>query len=127
MPLIDLFGPGIAERAPELGRADRVIANLGLALGMQIDPAAEMARQHLGAEADPEERLALLERHRDPIRLAPHEFIPVVGAHRAAEDDCTGMLRQRVGQRIAKAWPASIERIAALLQRMTDPTRRGIV
>src|SRR5262245_28832043 len=127
MPLIDLLRPRIAERAPKLGRADRVIADLGLALRMQIDPAAKMARQHLGAEADAEERFALLERHRDPVGLAAHEFIRIVGAHRAAEDDRARMLRQSVGQRVTKAWPANVERIAALLQPMTDPARRGIV
>src|SRR6266850_3322083 len=127
MPLIDLLGPGIAERAPELGRADRVIADLGLALRMRVDPAAELARQHLGAKTNAKEGFALRQRHRDPLGLAPHEFILVVGAHRAAEDDRARMLRQRIGQRIAEAWPADVERKAALLERITDPARRGIV
>src|SRR5262245_27343179 len=127
MPLIDLFGPGIAECAPKLGRADRVIADLGLALGMLIDPAAEMARQHLSTKTNAKERFAFLQRHRDPAGLAAHEFILIVGAHRAAEDDGASVLRQRIGQRIAKAWPADVEWIAALLERVTDPAGRGIV
>src|SRR6266700_7983351 len=127
MPLIDLLGRGIAERAPELGRADRVVADLGLALGMRIDPAAKMARQHLGAQANAKKRLALCKRHRNPFRLTAHEFISIVGAHRTAEDDRARMRSQSIGQRIAKAWPADVERMAARLQRMTDPAGRGIV
>src|SRR5262245_42946662 len=127
MPLRALLRPGIAKSTPELGRADGVIADLGPALCMRIDPGSEMARQHLGAEANAKERFALLQRHRDPVGLAAHEFIRIVGAHRAAEDDRARMLRQSLGQRVTKAWPANVERIAALLQPMTDPARRGIV
>src|SRR4051794_5264853 len=127
MPLIDLLGPGIAERTPERGRADRIIADLGLALGMRIDPTAKMARQHLGAQADAKEGLTLRQRHRDPVGLAAHEFVFIVGAHWTAEDDRAHMLRESIGQRVAKAWSADVERIATFLQRTTDAARRGIV
>src|SRR3954454_12685628 len=127
MPLVDLLGPGIAKRPPELGRADRVIAGLGLALRMRIDSAAELPGQHLGTKTNAKERFALRQRHRNPVGLAAHEFIGIVGAHRAAEDDSAGMLCQSVGQRIAKTWPADVERIATRLQSMADPARRGIV
>src|SRR5689334_6924279 len=106
MPLINLLRPRIADRAPDLGRPDRVVADLGMAVGMRIDPATKMARQHLGAEADAEKRLVLLERHRDPVGLTTHEFVRIVGAGRAAEDDRARMLRQRFRQWIAEAWMA---------------------
>src|SRR5215510_1807655 len=126
MPLVDLLRPWIADRAPDLGRPDRVVADLGMAVGMRIDPTAEMVRQHLAAEADAEKRLLLPERHRDPVGLAAHERIGVVGAHGPAKDDRAGVLRHGAGQRIAKAWPADVERIATLLQRVTDPPGRGV-
>src|SRR5262249_19101550 len=69
MPLIDLLRPGIAHRAADLGRADRVVADLGVTVGMAVDAAAEMMREHLRAEADAEKRLPLLERHGEPIDL----------------------------------------------------------
>src|SRR5262249_49404648 len=127
MPLINLLRPRIADRAPDLGRTDRVIADLGMTIGMRIDPTAKMARQHLGAEADAEKRLCLLQRHRDPVGLATHELVCIVGAGWATEDDGAGVLRKRFRQRIAKAWMADVKRMAALLQRMANATGRGIV
>ena len=62
-----------------------------MAVGMTIDPAAEMVRQHLRAEADAEKRLFLLERHREPIDLAADEIVGIVRAHGAAENDGAGM------------------------------------
>src|SRR5262249_12899150 len=44
-----------------------------------------------------------------------------------AEDNRAGMLCQRVGQRIAEARPAGVERIAALLQHMADAAGCGII
>src|SRR5262249_13800750 len=83
--------------------------------------------QHLAAETDAEKGLLLLERHRDPFDLAPYELLRIVGARRAAENDRTGVIRHRVGQRIAKAWVADVEGIAALGQRTTEPSGRGAV
>src|SRR5262249_2180274 len=127
MPLVHLLGPGLAHRAPDLGRTDRIIADLGMALRMRIDPTAHVARQHLATETDAEKGLLFLERHRDPVDLAPYELLRIVGARRAAENDRTGVIRHRVGQRIAKAWVADVEGIAALGQRTTDPSGRGAV
>src|SRR5215475_6227831 len=127
MPLIDLLRPRIADRPSDLRRPDWVVTDLGVAFGMGIDPAAEMARQHLGPEADAEKGLLLLERHRDPVGFAAHEFLRVVGARRTAEDDRAGVLRERFRERIAEAWMAGVERIAALLQGVADPTGRGAV
>ena len=89
--------------------------------------AAELAREHLGAETDAEKRLALLERHADPIDLAPDEIVLVVGAHRTAEDDGAGMFRHGRRQRIAEARPAHVERVAELAQRIADAAGRGVL
>ena len=102
MPLIDVIGPIGADHPPSLRWADRVIADLGVALRMRIDAAAEMVRHHLRAEADAEIRLLVAQRHADPVDLAAHEFLIVVGALRAAENRGAGMLVHRLRQRIAK-------------------------
>ena len=60
MPLIDVIGPVLADGAAFGGRADRVIADLGVAVGVLVDPGAEPLGQHLRAEADAEKRLLLL-------------------------------------------------------------------
>src|SRR5437764_15381519 len=73
MPLVNLLRPGIAHRAADLGRPDRVVADLGVAVGMAIDAAAEMVREHLRTEADAEEWFLLLERDAQPIDLATDE------------------------------------------------------
>src|SRR5262245_62288752 len=91
MPLIDLLRPGIAHHTADIGRADRIIADLGVTVGMAVDAAAEMMRQHLGAEADAEKRLLLPERHGEPIDLAPDGIGGVVRDHGADESDGGGM------------------------------------
>ena len=123
MPLVDLLRPGIADLAPGIGRPDRVVADLGVAIRMLVDAAAEMVRQHLGAEADAEKRLLLPERHADPIDLAADEIVGVVGAHGATEDDGGGVLVHGGRQRIAEPRPAHVEGIAALAQGVADPPR----
>ena len=60
VPLIDVVGPVLADRAAFGGRPDRVVADLGVAVGMLVDPGAEPLGQHLRAKADAEERLLLL-------------------------------------------------------------------
>ena len=97
MPLINVVGPGLADREAGRGRPDRVVADLGVAFRMGVDPAAELARQHLRAQADAEKRLVLLQRHRDPVDLAADELFLIVGAHRTAEDDRAGMARMVAG------------------------------
>src|SRR3954464_8684156 len=101
MPLVDLLGPWIADVAPDLGRPDRVIADLGMAVGVLVDAAAEMTHQHLRAEADAEKRLFLLERDPEPIDLATDEIVGAVRAHRTAEIDGGGLPLHGRAQRIA--------------------------
>jgi len=125
MPLVDMVRPRRAKLAAGLGRAQRVVADLGHPFGMERHPAAELARQHLRAEADAEERLALLERHRHPVDLVLDELGLVVGAHRPAEHHDTAMFRQRLGQPFAERRTAHVKRIAARGQMMADAPRRG--
>ena len=120
VPLIDLLRPRIADLASGLGRADRIITDLGMAIGMLEDPAAEMTCEHLGAEADAEERLSLPQRNSQPVDLPANEFVGVVGAHRAAEDDRRGMPGHGLRQRIAEARAAHVEWVTALAQSVAD-------
>jgi hypothetical protein len=101
MPLIDMIRPDLADLAALERRPDRVIADLDMALAVEIHPSAKMPRQHLAAEADPEIRLVFLQRHADPVDLAFDEIEIVIGALRSAEDHRAGMLLERFRQRIA--------------------------
>ena len=125
VPLIDDLGPVAADIVGVLGHADRIIADLRLAFRMRGDARTEMLGQHLGAQADPEEGLSLGERNGDPIDLAAHELVAVVGALRPAEDDGAGVAGERLGQRIAQPRPADIERHAALGEVVADPAGGG--
>ena len=60
----------------------------------------------------------------EPVDLAADEIVGVVRAHRAAEIDRAGVLRHGLGQRVAEARTAQVERIAALAQGVTDTPRR---
>src|SRR5262249_1639189 len=117
--------PGIAVRKPALRRTDRIITHFGMAIRMRIDAATKVSRQHLGAEANAKEGLALVQRHRDPINLAAHELIFIIRAHRAAEDDRTRMLGHARGQLITVTRPTNVEREAAFHKSMPDPAGRG--
>ena len=94
---------------------------------MRVDTAAEMQRHHLRAEADAEERLLVAQRHADPVDLAVDEVVGVVGALRPAEDRGAGMIVHGLGQRIAKARAADVERKAELGQRLADAAGRGML
>ncbi len=127
VPLIDAFRPGFDDGKPGRGRPDRVIADLGAAVRMAKDFAAELPRAHLRAETDAEKRLGLLERHADPIDLAAYEIVIVVGAHRAAEDNGGRMLRHGRRQRIAEPRPAHIEEVSQRSQRIADAAGCGML
>ena len=128
VPLIDLARPFRHQLAADLGGRKVIIADLDEAVVMAVDAGAEIARQHLRAEADAEERLFLAQRHVEPVGLAGDEGIGVVGAHRPAEDDGTGVAFQRLGQQLAEARPADVEGKAPAHQLLPDAAgRRGFL
>src|SRR3954451_6379898 len=102
MPLVDMRRPVAAQLAAGDRRLDRVVADLGMTVGVLIDPCAEMPGQHLRAEADSEIWLLLLDRDADPFDLALDDLVVVVGALRPAEDHGTGVVFERLGQIVAK-------------------------
>jgi hypothetical protein len=85
---------------------------------------AELFRQHLGAEANPQQRPLLPERHGDPVDLAANEVIAIVRAHRAAENDGAGVTLQRFRQGIAKARTPDVQRMPQRAQHIADAARR---
>ena len=125
VPLVDVIGPVLADGAAFGGRPDRVIADLGVAVGVLVDPGAEMLGQHLRAETDAEKRLLLLQRHADPIDLALDDLVVVVGALRSAENDRAAVLGERLGQVVAEPRTAHVERDVAVSKLDRDPSGGG--
>src|SRR5436305_7981753 len=68
VPLILVFGPS-ADRAARRRRPHRIVTDLRLAFPMREHALAKLPGQHLRAEADAEIRLALFQRHADPVDL----------------------------------------------------------
>src|SRR5579885_137391 len=126
VPLIDVVGPFRGDGAAGGGRTDGVVADFGVALRVRVDAGAEMARHHLRAEADAEERFVVAQRHADPVDLALDEVFLVIGALRAAEDGGGGMLVHGLRQRIAETRAADVERVAELGQDLADAARLGM-
>ena len=110
--------------SPAARRADRVISDLRAAFGVRRHPGAELPREHLRAQANPQERPLLPERHLDPVDLPADVVVRVVGAHRAAENDRAGMAVQRLRKRIAEPGTPDIEGMAERPQRIADAARR---
>src|SRR5262245_42064544 len=127
MPLIDVVGPIRTDLATRLGRADRIITDLGVAFRVRIDRGTEMPRQHLRAKTDPKIRFLVAQRHADPVDLAAHEVLIVVGTLRAAKNGRAGMLVHRFRQRISETRTPNVERIAELRQGLADPPGRGML
>src|SRR5512139_1654620 len=124
MPLVDMVGPFGTDHPAGLGRADWIIADLGMTLRMGIDARTKMTCHHLSAEADTEIRLLVAQRHTDPIDFPMHKIFVVVRALRAAEDRGTGMVIHGFRQRIAKAWAPDVEWIAELRQSLANAAGR---
>ena len=123
VPVIDVIRPVWAELKPCLRRADRVITDLGSSLGVGRNPRAELPRQHLRAETNPQKWPLLPKRHGYPVDFAADEFIRIVGAHRATENDRSSVGVQRFGKGIAKARSANIKGMPERPQRVADPAR----
>ena len=124
VPLIHAVWPGVVNRAAFGGRADRIIADLGVLIDVAEHAGAKLARQHLATEADAQQRPALGQRDRHPVDLAAHEIVLVIGAHRAAEhhragvgvERCTGSGSPKRGRRMSRP-------IAEAQQRVAEPAR----
>ena len=128
MPLIDTGGEGaITKGMPLLGRADRIITDLDAALRMGADRVAEMAGQQLCAEADAHKGLVFAKRRADPVDFALEPVVLVIDAHRTAENDDAGMFAHGLGQGIAEAGAANVQRRAEFAQQPADSTRRTVL
>ena len=120
VPVIDVVRPMRTQRKAGLGRADRIIADLRAAFRMRRHARAEMHGEHLGAEADAEERPLLPERHADPVDLAPDVVVRVVRAHRTAEDHGACVFVKRLRQQVAEPRTADVQAIPKLPKHIAD-------
>ncbi len=121
VPLVDVAWPRAAHVEAGLRRPDRVVTDLHVTVAVAEHRAAEVPGEHLGAEADAEERLSLPERDGEPVGLAADELVLVVGALGSAENDRAGMVRQGRGQGLAEPRAADVEGEAASDQGVTEP------
>ena len=83
-------------------------------------------RQHLRAETNAEERLTFLERHFDPVDLAPQPIVFVIDAHRATENDGARMIRKARRQWIAITRTANVEFEPLRAQKHAKTAGRGM-
>ena len=125
MPLVDAFGKTLgAQCVGRFGRPDRVIADLGTAFFVLVDPMAELPGEELRAKAQAEIGLVLFQCEADEIDLAPDEIVLVIGAHRSAADDDARMTVKPIGQGIAHAGTTDIKPVAARGQQPPDAPGR---
>ena len=92
VPLVDVSGePAVADAMPPFGRLDPVIAHFDAPVRMGADALTEMARQHLRAETNAEERRVFLKWDLDPVYFAAQPCGFIIDAHRTAENDRAGV------------------------------------
>ena len=92
VPLIDVVGEqAVADAMPPFGRLDPVIAHFDVPVRMRADALTEMARQHLRAETNAEERRVFLKWDLDPVYFAAQPCGFIIDAHRTAENDRPGV------------------------------------
>ena len=128
MPLIDAARKALgAEVVSRRLRLDGEIADLAALVVVAVHPRSELAREHLGAEADAEQGLPLGQRDREPVDLAPDPLGGIVGAHRAAEDDNPIVVGERLRQRLIETWTADVETRAHGPERQPDPSGGGML
>jgi exodeoxyribonuclease V beta subunit len=82
---------------------------LALARAVVGDPCAELSGKHLGAKADAEVGLVLLQRDCDPVDLPANPVVRIVGAHRATKHHQAGMIVDGGRQRVAKRRSPNVE------------------
>src|SRR5262245_35104674 len=127
MPLIDVIGPVRTHIASGLCWPDRVIADLGVTVRVWKNTSAEMARQHLCAKTDTEIWFLVAKRDLDPVNLAVHELLVVVGALRPAENDRARVVVHRLRQRVSETWPPDVKRMAEFRQRLPNAAWRRML
>lgn len=125
VPLKDVIRHA-AVAQPGRSGSEWVVADLDGAGWAVIDARAEMMREHLGAETNPQERLALAERDADPIDFTLDVSDPVVGALRTAEDHRSAVRAQGLGQRLTIVMPANVEGMAIAAKPLPDVTGVGV-
>jgi hypothetical protein len=124
VPLIDVIGePAVANAMPLFGRLDRVIAHFDPPVRMRTDAVTEMARQHLRAETNAEERRVFLKRDPDPVYFTAQPGVFVVDAHGTAENDRAGVAPKCCRQWIAEAGTPAIELKSLPAQQPPEPPR----
>src|SRR5205823_7204281 len=77
VPVIDMIRPVRADLERRGRGTDRIISDLGAALRMRRNPAAELLGEHLRAEANAEQRPLLSERDRNPVDLPANEIVRI--------------------------------------------------
>jgi hypothetical protein len=87
---------------------------------MRRHACAELHGEHLGTEANSEKRPLIPEWHGDPVDLAPDKIVRIIRAHRAAEDNCAGMIIQRFRKGIAKTRTPDIQWMSERPQDISD-------
>ena len=92
--------------------------------GWKTDLGAELARQHLRAEADAEKRLLLLERHLQPVGLALDEIVvslALIGPPKIAAPACSASVS-------GSGSPSAGRRMSSWSPRAADaePIRPGV-
>src|SRR3954463_3651589 len=86
VPMIHMIGPMRADPKSCLRWTNRVIADLGEALGMRRDPRSKLLRQQLRAKADPQKRALLAQRNGNPVDFAAEGVNCDGGAPPASQD-----------------------------------------
>jgi hypothetical protein len=110
VPLIDVARElALAKPVPMVCWMNGIITDLDAPLRMRADPVAKMAREHLCTKANANEGNALLERDTYPAYLAAQPSVLVIDAHWAAENDDTGIIPERFGQRIVETRTPAVE------------------
>src|SRR4029453_12588732 len=127
MPLVDVIGPVRTHLASGLCWPDRVIADFGVTVRVWKNASAELARQHLRAKTDTEIWLLVAKRDLDPVDLAVHELLVVVGTLRSTENDRAGVVVHRLRQRVSETRPPDVKRMAEFRQGLSDAARRRML
>ena len=121
MPLIDATRKGFGAKAVPRGfRLDSEIADLAALVVVAVHPRPELAGEHLGAEADAEQRLLSMSGTANQSISRSHPVDGIVGAHRPAEYDDPVMVGERLRQRVAETGPADVETRAHSFERQPD-------